>query len=110
MSDCIIQLGDFFIQKRVSQILESLRAHHSLDKLFIFEISGHPGDQNQEHEDYRIERNVACELVARVKWKKDVDAAEHNEQKNDAEEIRYRNGVQLEQPVSFVRVFYLKFE
>ena len=50
---------------------------------------------------------MACKLVALVKRKKNVDAAEHNKQVRDAEEIRYWNGVQLEQAVGFVCVFFL---
>jgi len=109
LSNCIIQLGNFFLQKHVPQILESLRAHHSLEKLLVFEIRAHPGDQNQEHEYYCVEGNVTCQLIARVERKKDVDAAEHDEQKNNAEKVRNGDCVQLEQSVCFVCVLFLNF-
>ena len=107
MSNCIIQLGNFFLQKHVPQILESLRAHYSFEKLVVFEIRAHPGDQNQEHEYYCVEGNVTCQLIARVEGKKDVDAAEHDEQKNNAEKVRNGDCVQLEKLVSFVCVLFL---
>ena len=79
MCDSIIQLGNFFLDEAVSEILKSLRFQNLLVEVAIFEISSHPGDENKEDEDDRVEGDVARQLICRVKGEEDVDAAENKE-------------------------------
>ena len=47
-------------------------------------------------------------LVTRVEGKKNVNAANHDEQENDAEKVGNRDCIKLEQPVGFICVLFLK--
>ena len=80
LCDSVIQLGNFFLDEAVSQVLESLRFQNLLVELPIFEIRTHPSDENKEDEHDRIEGDVAGKLICRIEWEEDVDAAENKEE------------------------------